>query len=88
MTAREYREYIGVDVKKGLLPDDLRKLYGEQALENGTYKNLKAGHKYWFRTNDPRAGKYKRSQQTYERLQEHMKYMRKIQEDNKLLKKK
>ena len=73
MTAREYREYIGVDRKKGLLPDDLRQLYGEQALENGTYKNLKAGREYWFRTGDPEAGRYERSDETMERLRKHIK---------------
>lgn len=75
LTAREYREYIGVDVKRGLLPDDLRKLYGEQALENGTYKNLKAGKKYWFKPGQEGVGVYKRSDQTLERLREQGKYI-------------
>ena len=70
MSARKYREKFGLDVKTGksTLSEKLHKLYGEQALENGTYKNLKAGEKYQFKKGDERAGKYKRSPQTLERL--------------------
>jgi hypothetical protein len=68
--AREYREMFGLDVKTGksTLSEDLRKLYGEQAKENGTFKNLKAGEKYWFKPNDRMAGRYTRSKETIERL--------------------
>jgi len=66
MTAREYREKYGFDVKKGQLPDDLRKLYGEQALENGTYRNLKAGAKHRFVKGQDT--NYKRSEETMRRL--------------------
>lgn len=68
MTAREYRELVGFDVKRGQLPDDLRQLKREQVLENGTVENLKAGKRFRFVKNDPRAGNYKRSAQTLERL--------------------
>ena len=68
MTAREYREYFELEVKKGILPDDLRKLYGEQALENGTYKNLKIGKKFWFKKGQKGVGIYQRSPITIERL--------------------
>jgi hypothetical protein len=67
-TAREYREEHGLDVKKGILPDDLKELYGTQALENGTVNNLKKGQKFWFKKNDPKAGKYERSLETMQRL--------------------
>lgn len=68
MTAREYRELYNLPVKRGILPPDLRELKGEQAKENGTYNNLKAGKKYRYKKGDERAktktfykstGKYK-----------------------------
>ena len=70
MTAREYREEFGFDVKTGkaTLAVHLHELYGKQAKENGTEKNLKAGKKFWFKKGDKRAGKYERSDQTKERL--------------------
>lgn len=71
MRAREYRERFGLDVKTGksTLSEDLRRLYGEQAKENGTWKNLKNGKRYWFKPNDPRAGRYERSEETLERME-------------------
>ena len=54
ITAREYREEFGFPVKKGLTPDWYQQLKGEQALENGTVKNLKKGKKFWYKKNDPR----------------------------------
>ena len=68
--AREYKETFGLDVKTGksTLSSDLHKLYGEQAIENGTFKNLKAGKKYRFVKGDKKAGKYQRSEETIERL--------------------
>ena len=68
MTAREYREKFGYDVKKGQLPKDLKQLYGRQAIENGTSKNLKQGKKFWFEKGDKRAGSYIRSEETITRL--------------------
>src|SRR3990170_2004800 len=41
MTAREYREQFGFDVKRGMITDELRHRKAQQTLENGTWKNLK-----------------------------------------------
>lgn len=67
-SCRQYREEFGLEVKRGVVPGWYRKLKGNTALENGTFKNLKAGKKYWFKPGDPRAGKYERSQITINRL--------------------
>lgn len=67
-TCREYREDFGLEVKRGIVPKWYRKKKGDQALKNGTFENLKAGEKYWFKPNDKKAGKYKRSKITLERL--------------------
>ena len=67
-SCREYREEMGLDVKRGIIPNWYRELKGEQAIENKTYKNLKAGKKYWFKKGDKKAGNYIRSLQTIERL--------------------
>lgn len=77
MTAREYREEYGFDVKKGQLPDDLRKLKAEQAIECGGVKNLKKGKKYRFKKGSLKAGKYPRSEQTLERLKNLYKFRNK-----------
>lgn len=68
ITAREYREIFGFDVKRGQLTPDLRKWKGKQVFLNGTVKNLKLGKKFWFKPNDSRAGRYSRSSETMERL--------------------
>lgn len=68
--AREYREHFDLEVKKGIVPDWYRKLKGDQAITNKTYLNLKAGKKFWFKKNDPKAGKYKRSHITIARLKQ------------------
>jgi predicted nucleic acid-binding Zn ribbon protein len=70
LTGREYREAVGLDVKTGksTLSARLHDLYGRQAIENGTYKNLKAGKKFLFKKGDKRAGHYKRSEETLNRL--------------------
>jgi hypothetical protein len=68
MTAREYREFFDLEVKKGLLTPELRDLYGKQAIENGTWKNLKKGRKYRFKKGQRGVGKYKRSHITMARL--------------------
>lgn len=67
MTAREYREYFDLEVRRGITPMWFRKLKGDQALENGTYKNLKAGKRFRFKKGD-KVGRYKRSWITMERL--------------------
>lgn len=67
-TAREYREAYGLEVKRGTVPKWYREMKGEQAMENETYKNLKAGAVHRFKPGDPRAGKYTRSPITLERL--------------------
>jgi hypothetical protein len=51
-----------------MLSPKLRKLKAKQALENGTWKNLKAGRKFWFIKGDKKAGRYKRSHITLARL--------------------
>ena len=55
MTAREYREEFNLPVKRGILKTEQRKFYGEQAVENGTIKNLKKGKRFWFKKGDKRA---------------------------------
>jgi hypothetical protein len=79
LTAREYREYFDLEVKKGILPPWYKKFKGDLALKNGTFKNLKAGEKFWFKNGDGRAGKYQRSHITLERL----KVLHKFNKDNK-----
>lgn len=68
VTAREYREAYDLEVKKGTVPGWYRELKGDQALENGTFKNLKVGKKFWFKKGDKKAGRYKRSPVTIDRL--------------------
>jgi len=55
LLAREYRELYELPVKKGITPIWYKELKGEQAIENGTYKNLKEGKKYHFKKGDKRA---------------------------------
>lgn len=77
VTAREYREEYGFDVKRGQLPSDYRELKAEQAIECGGVKNLKKGRKFWFKKGKKGPGIYKRSLQTLERLKKLCKYKRK-----------
>jgi hypothetical protein len=67
-TCREYREEFDLEVKRGIVPKWYRKLKGDIALENKTYKNLKIGKKYRFKKGDKKVGVYKRSHITLERL--------------------
>lgn len=69
MTGREYREHFELEVKKGVVPEWYRKLKGEQALDNETYKNLEAGAKFRFVKGDKKAGRYQRSPVTIKKLQ-------------------
>ena len=55
MTAREYRESFDFPVKRGIVPKWYRKIKGEAALENKTFKNLMKGKKNRFRKGDRRA---------------------------------
>ena len=68
MTAREYREAHDLEVKRGTVPAWYREMKGDQALENGTFKNLKNGRKFWFKKGDKKAGRYKRAPATLEKL--------------------
>jgi hypothetical protein len=68
LSGRSYREYFDLEVKRGVIPKWYRKLKGDQAIENGTFKNLKNGKRYWFVLGDKRAGNYRRSHITLERL--------------------
>lgn len=69
MTAREYREYFDLEVKRGLTPEWFHKLKGDIAIENNTYKNIiETGKKYRFKKDSKIAGKYKRSHITLQKL--------------------
>lgn len=68
ITAREYRQEYGFDVKRGQLSEELRELKSKQVFENGTIENLKLGKKY--RLKKGQVLHYKRSKQTMERLRE------------------
>lgn len=77
ISARVYREKFELEVKRGIVPDWYRKLKGDQALDNETYKNLEAGMKYRFKRGDKKAGKYKRSPVTVNRLKNLYKHNKK-----------
>ena len=69
ITARQYREEYGFDVKKGQLPEDYKELKAKQAIECGGAVNLITyGKKYWFKKGQKGVGVYERSPQTMERL--------------------
>ena len=68
MTGREYREYYDLEVKRGVVPKWYRESKGEQAIENGTYKNLEAGAKHRFKKGQAGVGVYKRSPITIDRV--------------------
>lgn len=68
ITGREYRERFELEVKKGVVPEWYRKIKGDTTLENKTYKNLEAGAKFRFVKGDQKAGKYKRSPITIEKM--------------------
>lgn len=70
MTCREYRVEFDLEVKRGIVPLWYRKQKGDQSLENKTYLNLKKGKKHWYVKGDKKAGHYKRSPITLERLKE------------------
>lgn len=68
ITCREYRELFRLEVKRGVVPPWFRKLKGDIALANKTFKNLEAGKKWWFKKGDRSIGRYERSPITLERL--------------------
>lgn len=66
VTAREYREEYGFDVKRWQVTDDLREVLRDNVFSNGTVKNLSK----WavFRFEKWHTQNYERSEQTLERL--------------------
>lgn len=68
VSEREYKEDLGLDHKKGLIPKELKEIKAEHVFENGTVLNLKRGVKTRFKSGDSSVGKYKRSPETMERL--------------------
>ena len=73
MTGREYREYFKLEVKRGVTPEWYRKMKGEQAMDNQTWKNLEKGAKFRFKKGQEGIGVYERSPITIERLKEQIK---------------
>jgi len=69
MTAREYREEQNLEVKRGITPPHLRKIWGQNALDNKMDKQLiKTGAKTRFKKGQKGLGKYERSPVTMARL--------------------
>lgn len=68
ITGREYREKFELEVKRGIVPEWYRKLKGDIALDNETYKNLEAGAKFRFKKGQKGVGVYERSPITIEKL--------------------
>ena len=68
MTGREYREYFELEVKRGVVPEWYRKLKGDIALDNETYKNLENGAKFRFKKGQAGVGVYKRAPATLDKL--------------------
>lgn len=70
MTGRQYRQMLGKDVKKGLIPAWYREIKSEKNLAtfDKIVANLKKGKRNWFKKGDLRAGRYVRSEETMERL--------------------
>ena len=75
MNGRQYREYFELEVKRGVVPEWYRKLKGDQAIDNETYKNLEAGAGFRFKKGQIGCGVYKRSPITMERLKRQGKNM-------------
>ena len=74
ITGRKYREAFDLEVKRGVVPKWYRELKGGQALDNGTYKNLRAGKKFRYKKGSKTAGKYRRSPITIARLKKQFKH--------------
>lgn len=67
MTARKYREAYGFDVKRWQVTEEHRELLADNVFSNGTVENLKAWAPYRFKKWWD-WWKYKRSEQTIERI--------------------
>ncbi len=67
LTAREYRETMELEVKRGLTTGDYRALKANQVMTNGTVANLKLGAQYRFKKGE-KVPVYVRSQQTRDKL--------------------
>jgi len=80
MTGRQYREHFELEVKRGVVPDWYRKLKGDQAIDNETFKNLAAGAKFRFKKGQKGLGKYTRSPVTMARLKNLHKLTKREQE--------
>ena len=74
MSAREYKEHLGLDVKRGLILEDYREVKRETQ-DPKTLQNLNKGKKFWFKKGSTTAGRYKRSKQTMERLRKQGKWI-------------
>lgn len=81
MTAREYREEMGLDVKRGILLPEDREVMAEHTRENGTIKNLESGKKFWFKKGE--SHNYQRSPQTIARLKKQWAWARELSPANK-----
>ena len=68
MLARDYRKQYGFDLKKGQLPDWLKKIKHDHVFKNGTVENLKSGKDNQFKKGQHGLGVYERSSQTLDRL--------------------
>jgi len=64
----EYKRLAGIDHKKGIIPSELKEIKAEHVRTNGTILNLKKGKPTRYVKGDKKAGRYKRSPQTMERL--------------------
>lgn len=77
MIAKEYKEQHGLDNKKGITSPEYHDKKRElvfQHYDTAIKENLlKSGQKTRFQKGDRGIGKYKRSQQTLERLRAHIK---------------
>lgn len=70
ITAREYKKMTGHDVKKGLIPEEYRKIKSQRNHDSFDIikPNLLKGKKYWYKKGQTGVGVYERSPQTLERL--------------------
>lgn len=69
ITAREYREEFGLDVRRGILPSYYREKKAQDARENGMPAMLlEVGKRTRFKKGQKGVGVYRRSKQTRERL--------------------
>jgi DNA-directed RNA polymerase subunit RPC12/RpoP len=75
VSAREYKEMFGLDVKKGILSDDDRKIMKEHAKKQESHKNfIGKGEKYWFKKGV--SVNYTRSEETMKRLKKHIRSLK------------